>query len=661
MSRRDKEEPSIDRRRILQGVGAMGTFALAGCLGGDGTTTDAGGDTTTEGDSDGVNPIEDPVSVDPADIQEGGTFRTAVGANPDSFDYLYSTSAEATVLMNLIYEGMITTDATGKIYPWIAESFEQVDVQDVSDSDYSDYMVSIPYAEGEEGEVYVDTDEQIVIQHPDNDPTSDDEAQVLTVDEAPDAVEDGTYGTHYRFELHEEVTFHNGEELTAESVIDSYNRAQGSSLSGQVYDALLHIEADGDYTVDLYTQLPDATAVRELGGLPIYPSEMANLPPQEMDPRQDNDPIGTGPFVFEEFSDEEYAVFSRNEDYWFDKEMKDWYEGSEDFPNGPVVDEVDVSIIPDPAQRSAALQNDELDMAFGLTSSTLTEFDEDEEYRTAVTLGAGFTFMQFPVTVEPFDDARVRRAVNHLIPREQVSENIFDGWEEPAWVPLPPLAARAGTTDYDQLVSDLRSYNEYNREDADALVEEAVDEEDIDTPIEVTIETNSDNDDRVRTVELIVQSLNESEYFEVDMETYEFVDFMGRVQSEDYAEKGHLAFVGLSGGFDPHGYAKSIHHPDNYMQCCNFQNLDFEEFNEALQKARYGVDVTEDLEVRQQRYDEIWEMILELNGNSYGTHSKTIGVVRDRVKGFNTYPSTQNVVGYGLYNPMDEQITYLEQ
>lgn len=649
----------IDRRRVLQSVGAAGALAFAGCLG------DGGGDgtETTEADEGptAVNPIQDRVSVDPDDIVEGGTFNTAIGANPDSFDYPYSTDSTATMLMNLMYEGMITTDATGEIYPWLAESYEQVDVQDVSEGDYEEYMISVPYAESEEGDTYEDTDEQIVVRHPDNDPESDDEARVLTVAEAPDAVEDGTYGMHFTFSLHEDIEFHDGEELTAENVVESYQRMEGSSLSGQVYDSLLHVEADGDYTVDLYAQIPDAAAIRELGGFPIYPSETATLPPQEMDPREDNEPLGTGPFVFEEFEDEEYALFSRNEDYWFDTEMKDWFEGDEDFPNGPVVEEVDVRIIPDNAQRSAALQDDTIDHAIGLTSDALDEYDDSEDYHLAVTLGAGYTFMQHPVQTEPWDDERMRQAVNHLIPREEISENIFSGWEEPAWVPIPPVASREGTTDYDALVEDLREYNEQDLERAEELVEEVMDERDIEAPFEVTIETNSDNDDRVRTIELIAESLNQSEYFEADTEDFEYLTFLGRIQSPDYPERGKFAVIGLSGGFDPHGYAKSIHHPDNFAQCCNFQNLDFAELNEALREARYGVDVVEDVTLRQERYEEIWELILELSANSYTTQSKTISVLNDDIKGFNTYPSTQDVIGYGLYDPIDEQISYIDR
>lgn len=641
------------RRAILSSIGSGGlaaTTGLSGCM--------------REGDDDrDLDPVENRVSVDPADITEGGTFRTAIQAQPDSFDYPYSNSTYAVVLSNLLYEGMITTDASGEIYPWLATEYERMDVQDVGPADYDSYMVEVPWEQDDDGNYYPASDSQIVLTHPDNDPESGDRARVLTTDEAPAAVDDDVYGMHFRFQLHEGVRFHGGQELTAEDVVSSYERVEGSKLSGQLFDSILTIRSDGDYTIDLYVQEPDAAAVRELGGWPIYPTDKAELPASEMDPRHGNTPVGTGPWVLDEFENESYAVFARNDDYWFETDLKDWFDGDESFPDGPVIDEIDVRFVSDSSQRSAALQNGELDMAFGLNTDSLNDYQTSEGYRVAATEGAGYSFLQYPVRVAPWDDARVRRAVNHLIPREDLSEEIFSGWENPAWVPLPPVAAKEGATDYDQMVDDLRHFNEYDPERSDELLQEAVDDRDIETPIEVVIETNSDDENRRRACQLVTESLNQSEFFDATLELVGDVTTAAlRYMDREYHEKGNLVWISLSAGFNPHDYAKAVHHPDNFEQCCNFQNIDDQELNELLRQARYGTDVVEDPGLRRERYEDVWERVLELNANSYGTHSMVVGVVNDTdVHGFNTYPSEQDILGYGLYSPMDEQITYLDR
>jgi len=641
----DSSVSSINRRRLLQGLGATGAAGLAGCFGGNDDDDENGGP-----DIEQALERED---IDPSDIEEGGTFRAAIAAGPDSFDYAYSSSAHATLLSNLMYEGMITTDSDGEIYPWLAESIEQVDVQERSLTDYADYMITAEYTE----DGLPDVDEQIVISHPENDPSSG-EGQFLTVAESADPVADGVYGMHYRFDLHQGIEFHDGEELTADNVVSSYARVENSDLSGQLFDSLLHIEAEGDYTVHMYAQVPDASALRELGGWPIYPSATADLPAGEMDPREGNTPLGTGPWMLDEFENEEYVIFARNDNYWFDTEMKEWYDGPSEFPNAPPVEEVDVQFVSEDSSRVGAVRNGEIDMTYDLPSSTLTDFQTSEDYRTAAARGAGYTFVQFPVTVAPFDDANVRQAVNHLIPRQNISENIFSGWEAPAWIPLPPVASNMGATDYDQLVDELREYNEYNPDRAEELVNEA----DVETPVEVTIRTNADDDDRVKSAELMVQAMNRTDVFDANVETESDINaLVVQALDPEFHEKGELMMVGLSGGFNPHGYAKAVHHPDNFAQCCNFQNINDEELNQLLEEARYGVEVAQDNDLRRERYDAVWERVLELNANSYTTHSMTVAVLGGDVNGFNTYPSTQDIIGYALFSPVDQQVTYLSR
>jgi len=640
----------LTRRHLLQGAAGAGAVGLAGCLG-------SGGDDKT------VDPVRDRISVDPADVVEGGTFRVAAPVNVDSFDPPYSTSATASAIYGLLYEGMITVGADGQIYPWLAKSIERADVQDVGSADYVPYMRSIPYVE-QAGSTILDTDRQIVLRDPNApaDPSPGDTAQVLTVADTQAAVDAGVYGMSYRISLHEGVTFHDGEELTAENVVASYYRYANSPNAGQLFDSLLHVQADDRYTVEVYAQVPDAAARRALLGWPIFPTAGTDRPDGGMDPREGYTPVGTGPWELLEFQNEEYVRFGRTDDYWFSTDRKDWFDGPSAFPDGPVVDEVDVSIVRDNTTRSAALQNDEVDMTFGLNASDLTSYRNAESFRVAATDGAGFTFLQFPITQSPWDDRRLRTAVNHLIPRQQIADQIFQGWQTPAWTPLPPLAAGAGTTDYDAQVERHRPENAYDPERANELVETVAAETDLEPPISVTLETNAGNDDRVRLMELVTESLNQSESFEATLETREFLSLLQALQSGAYAERERLVLIGLSGGFNPHGYAKALHSPENIGGCCNFQNIDIEAINTALADARYGVDVVEDPTLRQQRYEEVWDLVIEHTANAYVTHDIVTSTVNDQaVYGFNTFPSSQSILGYGLYAPVDEQLTYLDR
>jgi ABC-type transport system substrate-binding protein len=617
------------------------TAALAGC--GDG------------GDGDGsvsLDPVRERVEVDLDEIQEGGTLNFGLGAGIDSFDPAYSTSAPAGNVQGLVYESIVTTDATGEVHPWLARTWERAEVQDIDRSAYEEYMVSAET--DEDGNLLAD--DQIIIR-------DREEGQVLTVNEAPDAVADGTYGMRYRAQLHEGVTFHNGEEMTAENVARSYRVRENSDLSAQTFDSFLYAEAVDDYTVDIYAQVPDAEAESQLA-MEVYPTEhIEEYPDTGADPRNDLTPIGTGPFEFAEHSTEEFARFTAYEGYWLDDlglEALEWWDGPEGFPTSPVVDEVNVSIVTDDATRAAALNSGEIDLTYGLATDTYADYRDAEEFRLSVTNAGAYNFLQFPVTVEPWDDERIRRAVNQLIPRAQVAENVYGGYRTPAYVPLPELAAEAGTAGYEALVEELRPQTEQDVEAATDLLAEAVDDLGIEPPIEATIETNS-SDDRVREAELISQVLSDTEYFEISVETFDFTTLVQRIQGPEYYTEGKIVLIGLSGSFNPGSFYDAVNSIDNFGQCCNFNRVDTPELDEIATEARFSVEAVENPDFRGEQYDEVWRGLIEQSPNVYTVFGTNVSALSTDLVGHNTYPFSSSVLTYGLHAPVDEQVAYLDR
>ncbi|WP_306056780.1 ABC transporter substrate-binding protein [Natronococcus wangiae] len=435
-----------------------------------------------------IDEESDPRDTDLSDLQEGGALRGAVGANVASFDPPYSTDTTASLAQFFIFETLVTSDSEGNLYPWLAEDYELVETNDVERLDYEPYMSTV----GADEEGILDTDEQVIVYHPEDDPVEDDEVRVLLPDDAAEAAEDGTFGMQFQYDLHEGVTFHNGEEFTSEHVIATVERLYNSDLEAQTFDSLLHAEADGDYTVNLYAQVPDAEAERELPGtLYIHSLEQADLEGGDLDPRQGNDPIGTGPYEFADFSDEQYVEYTKNDSYWLEEiglqqkiEASDkWSDVADEFPDGPVIDDIEIRIVPDDSSRSAALQNDEIDITYGLSTSDLDEFDSSDDYVVDAVEAGGYEYIQYPIRAAgdemPWDDKRLRQAINHLIPREQIVENVLNGWARPAWTDVPELAQETGTVDTDELVSTIKPYNEYDPEAAAELLEEVVDEHDL--------------------------------------------------------------------------------------------------------------------------------------------------------------------------------------
>lgn len=633
-------------------MGAAGALGLAGCAG------DGGEDGTPTEDGDG-DPTPTTTESETAEIKEGGTLNVAVGANPKSFDPPYSSDTTSTMVQNLFFEGLIASDGQGNIYPWLAESYELLDTQNIDAAAYADYMSSVPIATDDDGNPFIDTEEQIIVRHPDTDLEADDEARVLLPDDASEAALDGTFGMQFRYNLHEGVTFTNGEEMTSENVVASVKRIENSTIAAQTFDTVLTAEAVDEYTVDLYAQEPDAEAERLLPQT-VFTVDQAELRGGDLDPRRDNPPIGTGPWQFESFEDDESLVVSRRDDYWLEEiglENKEWWDGPEDFPAAPVLDEINIRVVKEDATRAGALQEGETDLTYGLTAETLTNFDESEDFGVRTVEAGGYLFMQYPVQIEPWDNKKVRQAANHLIPRQQIVNNIEQGWARPAWTPVPRVAYGAGTQDPEALADELKPQNEYNPERAAELIEEAG----VDTPIEIQIETNANNQDRVRKAEVITEAMNNTELFDATIETFEWGDFVGRIISTDYWDKGNALIVGLSGTFNPGSFCNATHHSRNWGQCCNSQKIEFEELDQMMDDARFSTEVLGDVEERASRYDEIWHEVVDLSANSYIDISTEDSAFSNEVKGFNPYPFNEGFLSFGLHAPYAEQVTWVDR
>jgi ABC-type transport system substrate-binding protein len=679
----------------MQYLGVGGVAGLAGCGGGDSTDTPVGGNgngdgTDTEGgngngtgtgtatETETATPVPETIEFD-----EGGTLRGSLGANVSSFDPPYSSGVPSSTAQNFFYESLTTTDAQGNIYPWLAESFELVDDQlDIGPADYTDYMVEIPYTSDADGNVFPDTDKQIAVRSPDNpdSPSEGDTGQFLTVDETGNAVADGTYGMQYQFSLHEGIQFSNGEELTAQNIVDSYVRYENSQVSAQVWINFLHAEVVDEYTVNLYAQEPSAEALSTIvvNAFPSRDTETDSdgnleVPGGDLDPRSGNDPVGTGPFVLDTFTDEELLRVTTRDDYWLNdigvqtKAENGGYEVPENFPNTPAVDAVEITIIPDDAQRASAILEGEIDVATGLNASQQTAFSDADNYNVVPTETGGYLFFQYSVQVPPFDQKEVRQAANYLIPRQRIVDNIEQGWSRPAWTPVPELATGAGTTDPEALEEDLKPLNEFKPDEAASLLSNA----DVEFPITTTIETNQENDNRVQKAQTIAQAMNNvtvdgQQAFDVSVETFEFGSLVARIFQPDYPEMNNILLIGLSGTFDPGSFCEATHHTRNQGQCCNSQGISFDgddgqpNLDQMMDDAKFSQEAYQDPQARAEIYDDIWRTVVDLSANSYVDIDQTVSVTLDeRVAGWETYPFPEGLYSFATYSAPDSQLAYV--
>ncbi|SDG14994.1 ABC transporter substrate-binding protein [Halorientalis regularis] len=220
----------------------------------------------------------------------------------------------------------------------------------------------------------------------------------------------------WEFDLREGVTFHDGTELTAKTVLPSLRRAFDSSSMASV--PVKSIETADNRTLTMKTDEP-------FSPLPAHCTRGSTClvsPTAIADDGSVSEPIGTGPFQFESWNQGSSITASANSDYHGENASIETlvYEG-----------------ITDDQTRRLKLENDELDMARILPNETVDSLELRDDITAHTYQIPRARYLVFDLDSSPFADRRVRRAVMHAVDRETIVENLLNGLGSPAVGPFP--------------------------------------------------------------------------------------------------------------------------------------------------------------------------------------------------------------------------------
>jgi peptide/nickel transport system substrate-binding protein len=163
-------------------------------------------------------------------------------------------------------------------------------------------------------------------------------------------------GLTYEFKLRQDVIFHNGDPLTAEDWIYTLERAvdpdTASPISSEYWTKVVSYEAVDDFTLRLTIAQPDYTFLLGLAQYPAAPVSQQAI--EEFGEDYSRNPVGTGLYIFQEYSTGENIVLRRNPDY---KWGPSWVHA------GPAyIENVIIRIIPEYSTRLAGLEAGEIDL-----------------------------------------------------------------------------------------------------------------------------------------------------------------------------------------------------------------------------------------------------------------------------------------------------------
>ena len=288
----------------------------------------------------------------------------------------------------------------------------------------------------------------------------------------------------YIFHIRQGVYWHNkapmnGRELTADDVVYTWQRntAQGDFTERPEQPGSAHnlpwesIEATDKYTVVMELTEPSVGALRTIINEPLH----WILPPEVIEQYGDytdwKNVVGTGPFELTDYVQDVSITFTKNPAYW-------GYD--EKYPENrlPYVDEIRALFMSEEATRVAALRSGKVDITAKAGVGEIKSLDVIKRFqKTNPELEANFyhqrSFQSIGLNIRnaPFDDIRVRHALQMALDLETINDTYYTGlakWESPAW-----SFVKGYYTPVEEWPEELKGYYRYDPEGAEALLDAA--------------------------------------------------------------------------------------------------------------------------------------------------------------------------------------------
>jgi ABC-type transport system substrate-binding protein len=251
-------------------------------------------------------------------------------------------------------------------------------------------------------------------------------------------------GLTYTFKLRAGAKFHNGRPLTAEDaryaidrIVDPKTKSPGQQFFASLLgfderakgtsDRLGGLTAIDDRTLEVKLAHPDASFLHIMAMNFSYP-----VPREEVEKSGADfgkHPVGTGAYKVAEWRPGQQIVLERNPDYW--------QQGL------PHADKVNINVGIEPLTAFLQFERGEVDaLGDGIPTAKFSEVLNDPKYKDQIVTGPRLRtdYLAMKTTLKPFDDKRVRQAVNHAINKTRLVQ-LISGRAVVANQILPPLMA----------------------------------------------------------------------------------------------------------------------------------------------------------------------------------------------------------------------------
>lgn len=313
-------------------------------------------------------------------------------------------------------------------------------------------------------------------------------------------------GTEYIFTLRKGVQFQTtawftpSRAMSAEDVVFSFRRIidttnpfhyVGSGLypwfSGIDFQNLVvDVSAQSQHKVKFTLNRPDNSFLSNIATshAVIHSKEYAEqLELSDEKNMLDSHPVGTGPFYLAEYQVNDLIRLKRNNHYWQDR---------------PKMEQVVFDISQRGTGTLAKLLRSECDVLNAPLSSQLPIIEQTSDVELTAKPAMNISFVAVNTSHPALNDARVRKALNYAINRQNILDSVYYGTGSQAYSVLPPSSWA-----YQKDAVQIR----YDRNYAIALLREAGYSKGLELTMSVPLEPRAYNPSPRKTAELIQANL----------------------------------------------------------------------------------------------------------------------------------------------------------
>ncbi|MFO1047122.1 MAG: ABC transporter substrate-binding protein [Geminicoccaceae bacterium] len=394
-------------------------------------------------------------------------------------------------------------------------------------------------------------------------------------------------GLTYTFKLREGVKWHGNKNFTpsrdfnADDVVFTFMRQLDpnhpyNKVSGGTYEyfasmdmgnLLKSVEKVDDHTVKFTLAAPQAPFIANIAMdfASIMSAEYADAMLKAGTPEKlDLEPVGTGPFTLVDYQKDAVIRYKANPDYWA----------------GPAkIDNLVFAITPDASVRYQKLKAGECQVMAYPNPADIPAMKDDPAVNLMSSEGLNIGYHAYNTEKKPFDDPRVRKALNMAVNKQAIIDAVFQGAGKAAKNPIPPTM-----WSYNDAVQD----DPYDPEAAKKLLAEAG-VSNLKTNIWAMPVQRPYNPNAKRMAELI-QADWKAVGVDAEIVSYEWGEYLKRSAAGEH-ETVLLGWTGDNGDPDNFLFAllscEAVKGQNNRARWCN------KEFNELITKAQRSSDLAE--------------------------------------------------------------------